>query len=84
MPDIIEGICLEMKSPDARQNLHRHVTLFQEESQGGSLIEEARQSIRHVMKPATSIGSPVMSTDGSPHGRLRFTEIAYYTGVLFA
>jgi uncharacterized membrane protein len=45
MLEIIDGISLETKSPDARQNLRRHVTLVQGESQAGSLNEEDRQSI---------------------------------------
>jgi uncharacterized membrane protein len=42
----IDVISLETKSPDARQNLLRHVSLIQMESENGSLIEEDRQSIQ--------------------------------------
>ena len=41
----IEVISQDTKSPDARQSLLRHVTLIQEESKVGSLIEEDRLSI---------------------------------------
>ena len=30
MPDTVEGISQETKSPDARQNLHRHVESYQD------------------------------------------------------
>ena len=41
----IEVISQDAKSPDARQSLLRHVTLIQEESKVGSLIEEDRLSV---------------------------------------
>jgi uncharacterized membrane protein len=39
MLETIEVISQDAKSPDARQSLLRHVTLIQEESKVGSLIE---------------------------------------------
>ncbi len=41
----IDVIRQDVKSPDARQSLLRHVTLIQEESKVGSLIEEDRLSV---------------------------------------
>ena len=41
----IDVISQETKSPDARQNLLRHVTLIQAESQNAALVEEDKQSI---------------------------------------
>jgi uncharacterized membrane protein len=41
----IEVISQDTKSPDARQSLLRHVTLIQQESKVGSLIEEDRLSV---------------------------------------
>ncbi|MGB9177073.1 MAG: DUF2254 domain-containing protein [Methanoregula sp.] len=46
MLEIIDVISHETKSPEERQDLLRHVTLIQMESQAGDLIEEDRQSIR--------------------------------------
>jgi len=36
----------EAKSPEARQELQRHVSLIQSESQAGALVENDRQVIR--------------------------------------
>jgi len=41
----IDVISQDAKSPDARQSLLRHVTLIQEESKVGSLIDEDRLSV---------------------------------------
>jgi uncharacterized membrane protein len=46
MLETIDVISQDTKSPDARQELLRHVTLIQKESQAGSLTEEDRQSIQ--------------------------------------
>ena len=46
MLETINIISQDTKLPDARQNLLRHVTLIQMESQAGSLVEEDRQSIQ--------------------------------------
>jgi len=46
MLEIIDVISQDTKSPDARQNLLRHVTLIKVESETGSLVEEDRQSIQ--------------------------------------
>ena len=46
MLEIIDVISQETKSPDARQELLRHATLIEVESQTGSLIEEDRKSIQ--------------------------------------
>ena len=54
MLEIIDVISQETKSPDARQNLLRHVTLIRMESQAGSLIEEDRQSI-HLLSEALQL-----------------------------
>jgi uncharacterized membrane protein len=45
MLTVIDIISQEAKSPEARQQLLRHVCLIQEESHAGSLIERDRQSI---------------------------------------
>jgi uncharacterized membrane protein len=45
MLTVIETISQEAKSPEAREQLLRHVKLIQEESHAGSLIERDRQSI---------------------------------------
>ena len=46
MLETIDIISQETKSPDARQNLLRHVSLIEMESENGSLVEEDRQSIQ--------------------------------------
>ena len=46
MLKVIETISQEAKSPVARQQLLRHVSLIQAESHAGSLIERDRQSIQ--------------------------------------
>ncbi len=46
MLETIDVIGQDTKSPDARQELLRHVTLIQRESEAGSLTEEDRQSIQ--------------------------------------
>jgi hypothetical protein len=43
---VIDGIGQEAKSPEARQQLLRHVSLIQAESQAGNLIGPDRQAIR--------------------------------------
>ena len=48
MLETINVISQDTKSPDARQNLLRHVTLIETESQTGSLIEEDRQSVQRM------------------------------------
>jgi uncharacterized membrane protein len=45
MLKVIDTISQEAKSPEARQQLLRHVNLIQAESHAGSLIERDRQSI---------------------------------------
>ena len=45
MLTVIDTISQEAKSPEDRQQLLRHVSLIQEESHAGSLIERDRQSI---------------------------------------
>jgi len=45
MLEVIDAIGQETKSPEARQNLLRHVGLIQAESQAGALIEQDRQRI---------------------------------------
>jgi uncharacterized membrane protein len=46
MLEVIDGIGQEAKSPEARQQLLRHVSLIQAESQAGNLIGPDRQAIR--------------------------------------
>jgi len=46
MLETIDVISQDTKSPDARQDLLRHVTLIEKESQAGSLTEEDRKSIQ--------------------------------------
>jgi uncharacterized membrane protein len=48
MLEVIEGISQEAELPQARQALHRQVSLIQTESQAGELIEQDRQSIHKV------------------------------------
>ena len=45
MLKVIDLIGQEVKTPEARQQLLRHVSLIQAESQAGALIEQDRQSI---------------------------------------
>jgi uncharacterized membrane protein len=45
MLQVIDSMSQEAKSPEARQQLLRHVSLIQAESQAGALIEQDRQSI---------------------------------------
>jgi uncharacterized membrane protein len=45
MLQVIDTIRQEAKSPEARQQLLRHVSLIQAESQAGALIEQDRHSI---------------------------------------
>jgi len=45
MLEVIDVIGREVKAPDARQQLLRHVSLIQAESQAGDLIEQDRQAI---------------------------------------
>jgi uncharacterized membrane protein len=45
MLTVIDAIGHEAKAPEARQQLLRHVSLIQAESQAGNLIEQDRQSI---------------------------------------
>jgi len=42
---VIDLLSQEVKAPEARQQLLRHVSLIQAESQAGALIEQDRQSI---------------------------------------
>ncbi len=46
MLEVIDAVGQEAKSPEARQELLRHVSLIQMESQAGALIENDRQVIR--------------------------------------
>ena len=46
MLEVIDAIGQEAKSPEARQELLRHVSLIQAESQAGALIEQDRQLIQ--------------------------------------
>jgi uncharacterized membrane protein len=46
MLEVIEAVGQEAKSPEARQELQRHVSLIQSESQAGALVENDRQEIR--------------------------------------
>jgi uncharacterized membrane protein len=48
MLEVIEGISQEAELPQARQALHRQVSLIQTESQAGELIEQDRQSIHRM------------------------------------
>ncbi len=45
MLEVIDAVGQETKSPEARQELLRHVRLIQAESQAGALIEEDRQLV---------------------------------------
>ena len=45
MLKVIDLLSQEVKAPEARQQLLRHVSLIQAESQAGALIEQDRQSI---------------------------------------
>ena len=45
MLEVIEVIGQEAKSPEARQELQRHVSLIKAESQAGALVENDRQEI---------------------------------------
>ena len=47
MLEVIEAIGQEAKSPIARQELLRHVSLIQSEAQAGQLIEQDRQAIQN-------------------------------------
>ena len=46
MLEVIDVIGQETKAPEARQQLLRHVSLIQAESQAGDLIEQDRQTIQ--------------------------------------
>ena len=47
MLEVIEKIGQEANSPEARQELSRHVSLIEAESQAGNLIEQDRQMIQN-------------------------------------
>jgi hypothetical protein len=46
MLEVIEAIGQKAESPNARQELLRHVSLIQSEAQAGQLIEQDRQYIQ--------------------------------------
>ena len=46
MLDTIEAICQKTQSPETCEELLRHISLIQAESQAGALVEEDRQAIR--------------------------------------
>ena len=46
MLEVIDVIGQEAQAPEARQQLLRHVSLIQAESQAGDLIEQDRQAIQ--------------------------------------
>jgi hypothetical protein len=46
MLEVIDAVGQEAGSPEARQELLRHVSLIQAESQAGALIEQDRQRIQ--------------------------------------
>ena len=48
MLDVIDAIGQEAKSPEARQDLLRHVSLIQAESQAGALVEQDKQIIHEL------------------------------------
>jgi uncharacterized membrane protein len=60
MLEVIDLIGLEAMAPEARQQLLRHVTLIQAESQAGDLIGPDQQAIQHRAEAlqATLLGPP--------------------------
>ena len=48
MLEVIEAIGQEVKSPEVRQDLLRHVSLIQAESQAGALVEQDIQVIHEL------------------------------------
>ena len=64
MLEVIDVIGQETKAPEARQQLLRHVSLIQAESQAGDLIEQDRQAIQLSGRSLTDeIGRRAMSAN---------------------